>query len=76
MDFPQIWPHLTASSRSWLVEHNGEPLPDELVAEIVRVTGGERSAQWWSGPPVEGQTQLTDEAVDWIETVANDETRT
>lgn len=76
MDFPQIWPHLRASSRSWLIEHNGEPLPDELVAEIVRVTGGERSAQWWSGPSVEGQTQLTAEAVDWIETVANDETRT
>jgi hypothetical protein len=24
-------------------------------------------------PPVEGETQFTDEAVDWIETVANDD---
>ena len=31
MDFPQIWPHLSTSSRSWLIEHNGEPLPDELA---------------------------------------------
>ena len=49
------------------------PLPDALVAEILGVAGGEPGAQWWSGPSVEGQTQLTDEAVDWIETVANDE---
>jgi hypothetical protein len=27
----------------------------------------------WTGPSVEGETQLTDEAVDWIETVANDD---
>ena len=67
MDFPQIWPHLSTSSRSWLIEHNGEPLPDELVTEILRVTGNETSPQWWSGPSTEGDTQLTDE------TVANDE---
>ena len=73
MDFPQTWPHLSTSSRSWLMEHNGEPLPDDLIAEILSVTGGEQSAQWWTGPSVEVETQLTDEAVDWIETVANDE---
>ncbi len=73
MDFPEIWPRLSPSSRSWLVEHNGEPLPDELVAEILGVTGGQASAQWWTGPSAHGQTQLSDEAVDWIETVANDE---
>lgn len=73
MDFPQIWPHLSTSSQSWLMEHNGEPLPDDLVAEILSVTGGEQSAQWWTGSSVEGETQLTDEVVDWIETVANDD---
>ena len=49
------------------MEHNGEPLPDIVIAEILSVTGGEQNAQWWTGPSVEGQTQLTDEAVDWIE---------
>jgi hypothetical protein len=73
MDFPQIWLHLTSSSRSWLMEHNGEALPDALVAEILRITGGERHTQWWKGPSAKGETQLTDEVVDWIETVANDE---
>jgi hypothetical protein len=73
MDFPQIWPHLNPSGRAWLIEHHGEALPDQLVAEILSVTGAEPNDQWWSGPAVEGQTQLTDEAVDWIDTVANDE---
>jgi hypothetical protein len=72
MDFPQIWPLLSASTRSWLVAHNGEPLPDDLIGDILRVTGGELNARWWTGPAVEGQTQLSDEAVDWIETVANE----
>jgi hypothetical protein len=73
MHFQQIWPLLDDSTRLWLTEHNGEPLPDDLVARILRVTDGERDAQWWTGPAAEGETQLTDEAVDWIETVANDE---
>jgi hypothetical protein len=73
MDFPPILPHLSPSSRFWLIEHNGEPLPDDLIAEILSVTGGEQSAQSWTGPSVEGETQLTDEAVDWIENVANDD---
>jgi hypothetical protein len=73
MDFPQLWQHLGPSSRSWLIEHNGEPLPDEIVSEILGVTGDETSAPWWTGPSVDGQTQLSDETVDWIETVANDE---
>jgi hypothetical protein len=55
------------------MEHNGEPLPDDLIAEILSVTGGEHNARWWTGPSVEGETQLTDEVVDWIEAVANDD---
>lgn len=73
MDFAQIWPQLRTSSRSWLIDHNGEPLPDDLVAEILSVTGGERDPEWWAGPSAQGESQLTEETVDWIEGVANDE---
>ena len=73
MDFAQIWPHLAPLSRSWLLEHNGEPLPDDLIGEVIGVAGGEQNADWWTGPSVDGQTQLTDEVIDWIETVANDD---
>ncbi|ADU49968.1 GNAT family N-acetyltransferase [Intrasporangium calvum] len=47
--------HLSPSSRAWLIEHNGEPLPDQLVAEIVSVAGAEPNAQWWGGPSLEGR---------------------
>lgn len=73
MDFPQIWSRLSPSSRAWLIEHNGEPLSEYLIAEVLSIAGGAPDTPWWSGPSVDGQTQLTDEAVDWIETVANDE---
>lgn len=73
MDFPEIWPQLSPSSRAWLIAHNGEPLPDDMVGEILRVAGGEPDPRWWTGTSTEGETQLTDEAVDWIETAANDE---
>ncbi|WP_345053782.1 hypothetical protein [Arthrobacter methylotrophus] len=36
------------------------------------VTGGTADAPWWGGEPAEG-AQLSDEAVDWIEAVANNE---
>ena len=36
------------------------------------VTGGTTDSQWWAGESAEGP-RLSDEAVDWIETVANDE---
>lgn len=55
----------------WLMEQNGEPLPEDLIPEIRTVAGGEPSTRWWTGSSVDGQSQLSDEAVDWIETVAN-----
>lgn len=40
MDMSRIWPHLAPPTQSWLIEHNGEPLPDAVVDEILTVTGG------------------------------------
>lgn len=69
----EIWPRLATSTQAWLIEHNGEPLADDILDEILTVTAGQRHPQWWAGEPGEGETQLTDEAVDWIEETANDE---
>ena len=52
---PQIWPHLSPYSRSWLIEHYGELLPDHLVAGILSAAGAGPNAQWWSGPSVESR---------------------
>lgn len=66
------WPLVDAETRDWLIEHNGEPLPQHVVTEILAVTGGETDPEWWAAES-EGGPQLSDEAVDWIEAVANDE---
>ena len=73
MDLPQIWARLRPETRQWLSDHNGEPLPDVVVTELLSVTQGERDASWWAGESRDGETQLTDAAVDWIEETANQE---
>lgn len=73
MDMSQIWPHLATSTQDWLVDHNGEPLPDEILNEILTITAGLLDPRWWSGESRQGETQLTDEAVDWIDETANAE---
>jgi hypothetical protein len=73
MDMSQIWPRLTAATQTWLVDHNGEPLPDDILDEVLAVTAGQRDPRWWAGDSREGETQLTDEAVDWIDETANGE---
>ena len=73
MDMSQIWPRLAVSTQAWLVDHNGEPLPDHILDEVLTVTAGQRDPRWWAGDSQQGETQLTDEAVDWIEETANGE---
>ncbi len=73
MDISQWWPGLPDSTRAWLIAHNGEPLPDEVVRQILAVTSGTTDPSWWAGDSTDGQSQLTDGAVDWIESAANEE---
>ena len=40
MDMSQIWPRLTTSTQTWLVDHNGEQLPDDILDEVLSATGG------------------------------------
>lgn len=73
MDMSQIWPCLSTATQAWLIDHNGEPLPHAIVSEVLTVTGGQRDGRWWAGDSHAGETQLADEAVDWIEEIANGE---
>ncbi|HET8993859.1 MAG TPA: hypothetical protein VFN32_08670 [Rhodococcus sp. (in: high G+C Gram-positive bacteria)] len=72
-EITQWWSRLSFDSRSWLVDHNGEPLSPEVKEEIMAVNGGRTSPSWWNGDSSDGLSELTDEAVDWIEEIANDE---
>lgn len=48
LDMSKFWPRLTGSTQTWLMEHNGEPLPDEIVDKILAVTAGQRDPHWWA----------------------------
>ena len=75
MNIADWWPKLSGEAQDWLVEHNGEPLDSRVRAEIEAVNDGVLEPGWWSGESVDGQSELTDEAVDWIDTWANGENR-
>lgn len=66
------WPLVSAETRAWLMDHNGEPLLPSVVTDIMAVTGGSTEPEWWAGESADGPL-LTDGAVDWIEAVANGE---
>ena len=72
MNIFEWWPLVDADTRGWLIEHNGEPLPPHVIADIMAATGGATDSGWWAGESEDGP-HLSDEAVDWIEAVANDE---
>lgn len=65
------WHELTDESRIWLIDHNGEPLDAKVKRDIFYVNGGNTDASWWAGESGEGLCELTDDAIDWIEDVAN-----
>ena len=55
------WPKIRQTSRDWLVANNGDALSREVHDDIIRAGGA-----------VTG-SYLSDDAVDWVEAVANGE---
>jgi hypothetical protein len=74
MDIEQWWPRLKPSTRDWLIENNGDVVPEEIVTEITHAGGMVTSHEWWVGEIDPSGFYFSDEAADWIEAVANDET--
>jgi hypothetical protein len=70
------WPRLTDESRNWLIDHNGEPLDASVQRDIFDVNDGNTDPSWWAGESIDGVSELTDDAIDWIEAVANGEEQT
>ena len=73
MEIDEWWPNLDAQTREWLIAHNGEAVPTEVISKI-QAAGGEvtTSARWMGESDADG-FHLSDDAVDWIEATANDE---
>lgn len=56
------WPALAQDAKTWLIENNGDDLTS-TIATAINAAGGSVSAQ----------LPLSDEQIDWIEAVGNDE---
>ena len=73
MQIETWWPLITERSRAWLIAHNGEPLDPSVSRDIFEVTDQDADPSWWAGESTDGLAELTDAAIDWIETAANGE---
>jgi hypothetical protein len=68
------WPRLRPETRHWLTGNNGDAVPVALMAEIEAAGGPAVSDDWWSEDDASTGRCMPDEATDWIEETANDET--
>lgn len=67
------WPRLSQATRDWLIANNGDAVPVSVTEEITRAGGLVATDAWWVGEIEPTGFWLSDEAVDWIEEVANGE---
>ena len=68
------WPRLRQETRDWLIDNNGDVVPDSISEEISRAGGVVTSDAWWVGQSGPAGLSLSDAAIDWIDEVANGET--
>ena len=67
------WPRLAQATRDWLIANNGDAVPASVTEEITRAGGSVATDAWWVDQNGPKGFYLSDEAVDWIEEVANGE---
>jgi hypothetical protein len=73
MAIEQWWGTLPAATKEWLTDNNGDAVPPPIVAEIAAVGGPSETDSWWVHEDGADVLFLPDDAVDWIEAVANGE---
>ena len=73
MGVQEWWPKLAATTREWLIAHNGEPLPSHVIADIAWAGATVNAEQWWVEKRAGTKFFLSDAATDWVEAIANNE---
>jgi hypothetical protein len=68
-----FWLQLTPETRAWLIAHNGEPVPANVISEVTRLRGPLAVSAYWVSDPSTSSTHFSDEVTDWIEKFANGE---
>ena len=74
MTIENWWPKLTAEDQEWLIQHNGERVPADILHNVALVGGLVCSPMNIIGETRPDGFYFSDEAVDWIEAIANSET--
>jgi hypothetical protein len=67
------WPRLPQATRDGLIANNGDAVPASVAEEIARAGGLVASDARWIRRKGPTGFYLSDEAIDWIEEVANGE---
>ncbi|NRD26959.1 hypothetical protein [Frigoribacterium sp. VKM Ac-2836] len=67
------WATLDDRARASLIARNGDAVAPDILESIVAAGGDIASDAWWVGRHDADGFHLSDEATDWIETVANGE---
>ena len=73
MSIESWWPKLAASDQAWLIQHNGEPLPPEVLKKVTAVGGLICTPPHIVGYPRPDGFHFSDETIDRIEAIANGE---
>jgi hypothetical protein len=74
MNIDEWWPKLDTATHEWLVAHNGEAVPAHILSRIEAAGATVTSDASWVGHSGPDGLFLSDDATDWVEAVANDET--
>lgn len=74
MSIEAWWPELPQRSREYMIDNNGDVVPPDLLEEITRAGGVITSDTWWVGSNSPTGFFLSDEAIAWVDEVANGET--
>ncbi|ALV47082.1 hypothetical protein SAMN04489740_2850 [Arthrobacter alpinus] len=73
MNIENWWPLLDSSTQQWLINNNGDVVPASILDQITALAGHPTADTSWVGSNVPEEFYLADEAIDWIEKIANDE---
>jgi hypothetical protein len=69
-----IWPELRPATREWLIAHNGESVPANIISEVTRLGGPLAIGTAWVNDETSSASfHFSDEVTDWIEQIANGE---
>ena len=73
MSIENWWPNLDPEDQAWLIEHNGEVVPADVLLKITRLGGLICTPGNIVGETRPDGFHFSDQAIEWIEAFVNGE---